>query len=178
MRPLLPEHKFIAPYLKEIDKTRWYSNFGPLVTNFEVRLEEFFGLKNNCVLTVANGTSGLTATMRAFGLERGTYCIVPSWTFMATAGAALAAGLIPYFVDVEEDTWAINPEILKSTIKEIDGKVTAVIVVAPFGSPVYSDKWDRFTDETGIKVIIDGAAAFDSISTLDFAKPKKTPSRW
>ena len=41
MRPLLPEQKFISPYIQEIDKNRWYTNFGPLVVGFEKRLEEF-----------------------------------------------------------------------------------------------------------------------------------------
>ncbi len=175
MRPLLPEQKYISPYLKEIDKNRWYSNFGPLVQRFEKRLEEFFSMPEGTVLSVANGTAGLTNALRAMALPKGSLCIIPSWTFMATAASAIASGLTPYFVDVDEKTWALDPAHVKSVVKKKPGKVKAVIVVSPFGAPIQRKKWDDFTTETKIPVIIDAAAGFDSVSTVEAAKPGKTP---
>jgi len=175
MRPLLPDYRYIEPYLKQIDKNRWYSNFGPLVREFETRLSNFFETEPDTVVTVSNGTAGITNTLRAMNLPKGNYCVVPSWTFIATPAAALASGLIPYFVDVDENSWALDPEKVMEDIKKIDGKVSAIIVVAPFGAPIDVKAWDKFTDDTGIKVIIDGAAAFDSVYSVPSARPSKTP---
>ena len=175
MRPLLPTHSKIDPYLKTIDKNRWYSNFGPLAFHLEERLCEFFSVPSGGVVTVSNGTSGLTNTLRAFNLPADSYCFVPSWTFVATAAAAVTAGLIPYFLDVDEETWALTPEIVKEQIKKVNGKVGAVITVAPFGEPFNSQEWDDFTKQTGIPVIIDAAAAFDAVSHDKNSKPGNTP---
>jgi len=175
MWPLLPELADIEPYLKKIDENRWYSNFGPLVVDLENRFAEYFGVEEGCVKTVSSGTSGLTNVLRAWHLPRGSFCVVPAWTFMATAAAACAAELTPYFVDVDSDTWALDPDYLKEQLQYIPGQVSSVIVVSPFGHPIETAKWNKFTDETGIKVLIDGAAGFDSISLLPEAAPSTTP---
>ncbi len=175
MRPLLPEAQYILPYLETIDKNRWYSNFGPLAVEFERRLEKFFDMGQGTVLTVANGTSGLSATLRALDLPKGSFCLVPSWTFMASPAAAIASGLVPYFIDIDKDSWAIEPESVKEWIKKVPGMVSAVMVVSPFGAPLDTAKWDEFSSETGIKVLIDAAAGFDSFSTVPKAKPGKCP---
>ncbi len=54
-------------------------------------------------------------------------------------------------------------------------EVGAVMVVSPFGAPVNTRSWDEFTERTGIPVVIDGAAAFDTISSVETARPAKTP---
>jgi len=175
MRPLLPEAQYILPYLEKIDKNRWYSNFGPLTVDFQQRLEKFFDMEPGTVLTVANGTAGLTSTLRAFDLPKGSFCLIPSWTFMATPASAIASGLVPYFIDISKDSWAIEPESVKEWIKKVPGMVSAMIVVSPFGAPIDTIKWDTFSTETGIKVLIDAAAGFDSFSTIPKAKPGKCP---
>lgn len=175
LRPLLPEHKAIVPYLKDIDKSRWYSNFGPLVLHLEERFEEFYNVKRGGVVTLSSGAAGLTNALRALNLPHDSYCIVPSWTFVAVPAAAVAAGLRPYFIDVDYDSWAIDPETTKEYIKNIKGKVSAVIAVAPFGNPMVTEEWDAFTEETGIPVIIDGASCFDTVAKTRKFRPGKTP---
>jgi dTDP-4-amino-4,6-dideoxygalactose transaminase len=175
MRPLLPDFSLIEPYLKTIDENRWYSNFGPLVTSLEERLAEFFEITPGGVVSVSSGTSGLVNTLRAFDLPRSSYCLVASWTFVATAAAPLAAGLKPYFLDVDEDSWALTPSIAKKALDELDVEISAVITTSPFGAPVDTNEWDKFTEETGIPVIIDAASGFDSFSTIETSRPSNTP---
>lgn len=164
LRPLLPSADAIFPYLKKIDENRWYANFGPLVTSLERRLEELFRVEHGSIVTASNGTAALTNVMRAMNLPQGSFCIVPSWTFIAVPAAARAVGLKPYFVDVDEKTWALDPENVKKAIAKIPGKVSSLIYVAPFGSVPPTSKWDEFYKETGIRVIIDCAAGFDVAS--------------
>ena len=68
----------------------------------------------------------------------------------------------PWFVDVDEATWLIEPEQVLAVARK--RKVGAVVVVSAFGAPLDISKWDRFTADTGIPVLIDAAAGFDSFA--------------
>jgi dTDP-4-amino-4,6-dideoxygalactose transaminase len=81
--------------------------------------------------------------------------LVPAWTFVASAAAIVAAGLEPYFVDVDPDSWQ-----MRGTIAE---DVGAMMPVSPFGSPVDTAAWDGWSQMWRIPVLIDGAAGFDSV---------------
>src|SRR5580658_9772275 len=92
-RPLLPASDLILPYLKEIDRARWYSNFGPLLVKFENRLAEHFGIAPENLTTAANGTLMLVSILSSLNIPENSLCIMPSWTFIATPAAACYAGL-------------------------------------------------------------------------------------
>jgi dTDP-4-amino-4,6-dideoxygalactose transaminase len=163
MRPMLPPSKRIAPYLEAIDASRYYSNFGPLARSFEDRLAVRYGLPAGTVTTVANGTWGLALALAAQGVKPGTLCIMPAWTFVASAHAAVSAGLVPYFVDVDPGTWALDPAVALDAVRGAPAAVGAVMPVAPFGLPIPIAAWDAFRDETGLAVVIDAAAGFDAL---------------
>src|SRR3954463_1763203 len=92
MRPKLPAAARVAPYLNKIDSSRIYSNFGPLVLSLEDRLAAHFGLKVEMISTVANATQGLTLALTTLRARPGTLCVMPAWTFVASAHAAISAG--------------------------------------------------------------------------------------
>jgi dTDP-4-amino-4,6-dideoxygalactose transaminase len=162
-KPRLPSAESILPYLCRIDQNRWYSNFGPLNGEFESRLERRFEAPAGSVVTIANATTGITLALRSFGLVSG-FCLLPSWTFAASAIAVVNAGLTPYFVDVDPESWQITPEIALRSLHTVKD-VRAVLVVAPFGAPVNLDAWARFAKATGISIVIDNAAGFDVAQT-------------
>ena len=83
-RPRLPNAEAILPYLERIDGARWYSNFGPLLCEFEERMAGRFA-NPTVVTTVANATQALTLTLQAMDLAPGSYVALPAWTFVATA---------------------------------------------------------------------------------------------
>ena len=130
-RPLLRPAEKLLPYLKRIDDSRWYTNSGPLVREYEERLESLFGC---CVAATSSGTAALTAGLIAQE-RRNNQVVMPSWTFVATANAVRAAGMTPFFVDVDELTW--------------EG-IGADLMVSPFGAPVKT------------KMALDAAGAFDA----------------
>jgi dTDP-4-amino-4,6-dideoxygalactose transaminase len=163
LRPKLPDADALLPYLRQIDTNRWYSNFGPLVLAFELALAKRANIGVENLTTVTNGTLALTLALQTFKIPAGALCLMPSWTFTATPAAAQMAGLTPYFMDVDAHTQALDPEYVRAQLPSIKGAVGAIIVVAPFGAPVDTLAWDRFSDETGIPVIIDAAAAFDAV---------------
>ncbi len=162
-RPLLPVADALLPYLRRIDQTRIYGNMGPLTRELEERLAQHFSLPSGSIATVANATLGLTLALQALGARPGSLCLMPAWTFAASGHAAVAAGLRPYFLDVDADDWCIKPTAVMSAISRLGAdQVGAVMPVAPFGGRLSTAAWDVFYEQTRIPVVIDAAAAFDS----------------
>lgn len=171
MRPRLPEADAILPYLRQIDSARQYTNSGPLLEEFETRLAAHFGIRRQQVACVVNATLGLTLSLLALAPRGQGRCIVPAWTFEATATAVTAAGLKPWFFDVDADSWALSPSgILDAAAFRDAVPPVAVIPVSPFGARIDRAAWDQFAAKTGIPVVIDAAAGFDSLV------PGPTPS--
>jgi dTDP-4-amino-4,6-dideoxygalactose transaminase len=162
LKPQLPPAASILPYLEAIDARRWYTNAGPLATELEEQLSRRLGFSDRGVVTTANATVGLTVALLARRVPARSLCVVPSWTFVATPHAARAAGLTPWFHDVDRRTWALNPDEVMETLKRISRPVGAIIVVSPFGAPLNMDAWQEFENRTGILVVVDGAAGFDT----------------
>jgi len=163
MRPKLPSTERLAPYLKAIDASRIYSNFGPLAQSLEERLSEHYGLNSGTVATVANATLGLALALAIQQPPPGSLCVIPAWTFVASAHAALMAGLVPYFVDVDAETWAVDPNRLSDEITRAPASVGAVMPVMPFGSSLDIAAWEEFRARTGLAPVVDAAAAFDCL---------------
>jgi dTDP-4-amino-4,6-dideoxygalactose transaminase len=159
LKPRQPTADEIVPYLRRIDATRIYSNWGPLVLELRARLSRLLGAP---VVCAASGTSALIgailARARRAGGERGV-ALVPGFTFPATALAAEACGYAVRFVDVDENTWALAPAALLAR-GDLRG-VGLVVPVAPIGRPVAQESWIEFEKVSGIPVVIDGAASFD-----------------
>ncbi|WP_165187179.1 aminotransferase class I/II-fold pyridoxal phosphate-dependent enzyme [Caulobacter soli] len=161
-RPELPQAEALLPYLRRIDAARWYSNFGPLLTEFEARLTARFE-PDTQVVTCANGTQGLALCLQALQLAPGSLCAVPAYTFVATAHAVISAGLIPYFLDVDPDTWTLQPHTVREALAHAPAPVSAVILVAPFGLTPDLAPWLELREQTGVQVVVDAAAAFDAV---------------
>lgn len=155
VRSLLPNAKALLPYLERIDKTRHYTNFGPLNAEYQGRISDLFSCP--CI-TGSSATSLITATLMALDLPRGSLIALPSYTFPATAAAVVSAGHVPYFCDVDED----------GALESTDVDAAAIIIVSPFGRPL------QFEGECNVPIIIDAAAGFDAFSTI--CKPCKIPT--
>ena len=105
-------------------------------------------------VAVSSGTAALHLALLALGLGRGDRVAVPAYSFPATANVVELVGATPVFVDIEEDTFAIDPEALR----QIGGPVSAVMPVHPFGQVADTDGVGRAAP--GVPMIEDGAAAF------------------
>jgi dTDP-4-amino-4,6-dideoxygalactose transaminase len=161
-RPRLPAAEAILPYLQQIDEARWYSNFGPLVMGFEQRLADRFAAPTR-VVTVTNATQALTLALQAMDLPPGGHVALPAWTFVATAHAVVQAGLRPWFVDVDPATWMLDPARVAALASDLNRQAVAVIPVCAFGAMPDIDAWLAFREATGVPVLLDAAAAFDTL---------------
>jgi dTDP-4-amino-4,6-dideoxygalactose transaminase len=162
LRPSLPPAAALLPYLARIDQARLYSNFGPLALDLEARIAERLGLPTAGVSSLANATVGLTAALLAQNPAPGSFCLMPAWTFIATPLAAIAAGMQPYFLDVDAADWTLTPSDCDAAMARLGDRVGAVMPVSPFGLPASVPAWEAFHDRTGLAVVIDAAAAFDA----------------
>lgn len=164
LRPLLPRAEKLLPYLKRIDASRIYSNFGPLVLEFEARLSRHFQQPDGSVVSANTGTAGLVGSILATaGRARPErpLALMPALTFVATAVAAQECGYQPCLVDVDAATWLLDADKMV-THPRLD-QIGVVIPVAAFGRPVEQAPWLAFRERTGIPVVIDGAASFEAL---------------
>ncbi|MBI2240497.1 MAG: DegT/DnrJ/EryC1/StrS family aminotransferase [Magnetospirillum gryphiswaldense] len=166
-RPVLPTAAMLSPYLDRIDANRWYTNMGPLAVELARRLDEHFVCADGSIHLVANATLGLALCLMTSCGEGGGLCMQPAWTFVATAHATRQAGLTPWLVDVDADTQQLTPMMARALLADPPGPVRAIVVVSPHGCPVDWDGWLALRRETGIPVIIDAAAGFDSLRVTE-----------
>ena len=168
--PTLPETDALIPYLRRIDQANWYSNYGPLWREFRdafsTRLAMRTGVENVHVVFTANGTSAIEVALRARALPEHPYCLMPSFTFVATAHAVCNAGMVPYLTDVNPDSLVLTPEIAERALRQLPQKPGAVVVVSAFGSPPDVAGWQDFEQAHGVPVVFDAAAAAASLDSV------------
>ena len=134
---------------------------GPEVKQFEQQLCEFTGAAHS--LTCANGTDALTLVMMAWGIGPGDAVFVPSFTYVASAETPAQLGATPFFVDVLEDSFNIDPESFAQAIDEARAaglRPAVVVSVDLFGQPADAETIKQIAHAHNIKVLIDGAQSF------------------
>lgn len=161
-RPSLPAADQLRPYLGALDRSRRYTNHGPLADALVTRLRGVLGAG---VCLAASGTAGLLGAILAeagrAGEER-PLALCSAHTFVATASAMELAGYRPHALDVDAESWALDPALVAAHPRL--GRVGLVVVTAPYGRPVPQAEWRAFSQATGVKVVIDGAAAFEALA--------------
>ena len=168
--PDMPSADALLPWLRRMDASHQYANFGPLVQELEKTLAQHWpnsladpaamagALLPLHVVTLSTGTAPLELGMAALGLAKGGEVLLPAFSFAATAAAVLRSGLQPVFADVSPDTWQLTPALALDAANQ--RSLALVMPVATFGCPLDVAGWDAFVDETGIPVLMDAAAAF------------------
>lgn len=127
---------------------------GPAVKGFQSDLEEYLGAKH--VIPCANGTDALQVSMMALGLKPGDEVITTSFTFIATAEVIALLGLTPVLVDVEPDTFNIDPAAVE---KAITPKTKAIVPVHLFGQCANMETLQEIADKHGLFIIEDACQA-------------------
>ena len=144
--------------LRDVLESRiWWRTPGTQTKAFEEEFAAYHGAPYG--IAVTNGTHALEVVLTALGIERGDEVIVPDFTFVATAGAVLCAGAIPVPVDVREDTWCIDPDLVEQAITP---RTRAVIAVHMGGHPADLDRLGEIAARRGLALVEDCAHAHSS----------------
>jgi dTDP-4-amino-4,6-dideoxygalactose transaminase len=167
-KPSVPSFESYIDDLKIMDQNGWYSNFGPFYNQFREGLASHFKCQSTNIELFCNGTIALIAGLAALKKEDKPYCILPSWTFVASAHAVISAGLIPYFIDVDFESMQISGDELNHVPETILTKTSAILVVAPFGAPIRDIGLSYFSQKHGIDILVDAAAGFESYTYSSF----------
>jgi dTDP-4-amino-4,6-dideoxygalactose transaminase len=124
---------------------------------FETEFCRYLGVKHGVAVT--NGTAAIELALKAAGVEAGDEVIVPAVTFIATATAVLAINASPVFVDIDPETYQINPE---ETEQAITGKTRAIVPVHYGGCPADMDRMMEIAEKHDLIVVEDSAEAHGS----------------
>lgn len=156
------EQKFV----QEAFDTNWVVPLGPNVNEFEKDLERFVG-EDKRIVALSAGTAAVHLALVACGVGQGDEVIVQSFTFCASSHPITYVGATPVFVDSEEDTWNMDPDLLEKAIKDRISKTgkkpKAIIPVALYGMPYQIEKIMEIADRYDIPVIEDAAEGFGSM---------------
>ena len=125
---------------------------GPAVAGFEKQFSDFVGSRH-CI-AVNSGTSALHLALLASGIGDGHEVIAPAMTFVATIAAIQYTGAIPKLVDVEPDSFCLDPEKLEEAITD---KTRAIIPVHLYGLPAKMSEILAIAKKNDILVVEDAA---------------------
>lgn len=141
---------------------------GAEVHSFQAELEEYLGVKN--VIPCANGTDALQIALMALGLKEGDEVITSDFTFAATVEVIHLLKLKAVLVDVDYDTFTIDPEKIR---KAITPKTKAIIPVHLFGQCANMEEIMKIAQENNLYVVEDNAQAIGSDFIFSDGKSKK-----
>ena len=148
--PLLPQ--MLDAFQRIVESGRFV--LGQAVEEFESQLAEYCGVAG--AVGVSSGTDALLAALTAIGIGPGDEVITTPFTFFATAGSVARLGATPVFVDIDPDTFNIDPARIESAVTD---RTRAIIPVHLYGLMADMDPIMAIARRHGLKVVEDVAQA-------------------
>lgn len=146
---------------------KWLSGNSPIVKEFENKLADFLGVKY--VSTCSSGTAGLHLALLGLGIKAEDEVIMPSLSYIATANSVKYVGAKPVFVDVDYQTWQLDPYKIEA---KINSKTKAIMPVHLYGGVPNLNEISKIAKKFNLKIIHDSAEAlgskFDSKYSTNF----------
>jgi len=149
-QPLLSDRE--KELLAECIETGWISSDGPFVSEFEKRFASYIGI--DWGVAVCNGTAALETALFAAGIAEGEEVIMPSFTIISCALAAIRLGAVPVLVDAEPETWNMDVSQIENRITP---KTRAIMAVHIYGHPVDMEPLLAIAERHNLIIIEDAA---------------------
>jgi dTDP-4-amino-4,6-dideoxygalactose transaminase len=147
-------------FVQDAFQTNWIAPLGPQVDTFEYEVAALAGVTAGAALT--SGTAALHLALRLIGIEAGDEVWVSTFTFVASVNPILYEGGVPVFIDSEEDTWNLDPDLLAAELEAAAerGKLPkALIVVDLYGQCADWDPILASCAQYGVPIVEDSAEA-------------------
>ncbi len=151
-------------YVNDAFETNWIAPLGPNVNGFENDIETYLG-NNVHVAALSSGTGAIHLGLELLGVSNGDEVLCQSFTFSASANPITYLGATPVFIDSEEETWNMSPELLEIAIKDRikkNKKPKAIIAVHLYGMPYKHKEIQEIAQRYEIPVLEDSAEALGS----------------
>lgn len=152
-QPYLPPLEEFVPYLQEIWDNKILTNNGPFHKQLEQALCEYLGVDHLALFT--NGTIALVTALQALRIS-GEVITTP-YSFVATAHSLLWNNIKPVFVDIDPESYNLDPAKIEAAITP---NTSAILPVHCYGNPCEVERIQKIADTYGLKVIYDAAHAF------------------
>lgn len=157
----MPEFEEYIEELRPVWESRWLSNRGSASVKFENNLKEYLNCEN--IWLFANGHVAMEVALQALNLNKDMpesvkgEVITTPYTHISTTEAIVRNGLEPIFVDVKEDNYTINPDLIEEKITE---RTVAIVATHVYGFLCDVKRIDEIAKKHNLKVVYDAAHAF------------------
>ncbi|MCM3874662.1 MAG: DegT/DnrJ/EryC1/StrS family aminotransferase [Pyrinomonadaceae bacterium] len=141
-------------YVVDCIESSWISSCGKYVEKFERAFADFCGVRH--AVSCSSGTAALHVALLALGVGPGDEVIVPTLTFVSTANAVTYCGARPRFVDIEPDTWTLDPGRVEA---KITARTKAIVPVHLYGYVANMDDITEIARRHNLFVVEDAAEA-------------------
>ena len=152
-KPFSPPIEEYHMLMQGIWKRNWFTNNGPLVNDLELRLKEYLGVEH--LLYVTNGTIAIQIALKALNITKEV--ITTPFSYVATTSSLVWEGCKPVFVDIDSETFNIDPNKIEAAITK---DTEAILATHCFGNPCDVEEIDRIAKKYNLKVIYDAAHCF------------------
>ena len=172
LRPPLEElrDEIVEAVTQVIDSTRYI--MGPEIDGLESEISAYCGTTD--AVGVSSGTDALLLSLMVLDVAPGDLVLTSNFSFFATAGVVARLNATPVFVDIDPETFNIDPESLRKTLTDMDAetrkRVKAIIPVHLFGQCADMETILNISREIDIPVIEDGAQAIGAECEIDGQK--------
>lgn len=144
-------------------------SIGPYTEEFERSMAAMVGAKHG--IAVNSGTSALHLVVKSLGLGAGDRVVTTPFSFVASSNCLLFEGSVPTFVDIEEETYNIDPDLVAERCRQ--GDIKAILPVDVFGHPARLDLIGRTAADWGIPVIEDSCESLGAeLQRIPTANPR------
>ena len=124
--PHMSDEGYEMEYIQEAFDTNWIAPLGPNVNGFEEEMAKKVGAKSAAALY--SGTAAIHMALKAAGVEGGDVVICQDLTFSATVNPILYLNAIPVFVDSDNETWNMDPDLLEEALKKYPNAKAVMVV--------------------------------------------------
>ena len=152
-KPFRPPIEEYQELLAGIWQRNWFTNNGPLVNDLELKLKKHLGLKH--LLYTSNGTIAIQIALKVLGITKKV--IITPFSYVATTCSLVWEGCTPVYVDIDTQTFNIDPKKIEAAI---DADTEAILATHCFGNPCDIDAIDKIAKKHNLKVIYDAAHCF------------------
>jgi dTDP-4-amino-4,6-dideoxygalactose transaminase len=165
-QPVEPNLEKLNEYLEQVNKSGWYTNFGPLHQLLTQRLEAYLGVQN--LLLVSNGTLALQVAYKTLNVNK---AITTPFSFVATTSSLIWQNIETIFSDVDRETYNLCPLETEKSL-DLNSDVNTIVATHVYGNPCDVKAFEIISKQRNINVIYDAAHAFgvkvNGKSVLDF----------